>query len=386
MYQDKPSETIHLVDTLLGLFALDEGGEIIDYVLYPREVEAIAESLERHLGGEPTRWLEELLKGLRERSIGRVTTSNRGLAEASMKLGFKAEFKVSEAERRLRGRLAELGVELGVLDHPLELHQLSHRVSKHLTRRRVSKALAGRETHISHAVHLLANLDKALNALSSNLREWYGIHFPELNRLVADHETYARIIAELGGRENMEAERLRRIGIPAERSERIASSAHSSIGAPLGEGDLEALRELARGILKLYEYRRHLEDYLSALMEEVAPNLSRVAGSILAAKLVEKAGGLRRLAMMPSSKIQLLGAEKALFRALRRGVKMPKHGLIFQHPLIHRRPKALRGKAARLLASKLALAARADAFTGAMMGDRLRDELERELRDLRKNR
>ncbi len=386
MYQDKPSESPHLVDTLLGLFALDEGGEIIDYALYPREPETIAESLERHLRGEPTRWLEELLKGLKGRGIRRVTTSNRGLAEASQKLGFEAEFRASDAERGLRERLDELGVELGILSHPKELHQLSHRVSEHLTRRRVSKALAERETHISQAVHLLANLDKALNALCSNLREWYGVHFPELSRLVADHETYARIIAELGGREGIEAERLKRIGIPAERSERIASSAHFSLGAPLRESDLEALRELAERILNLYEYRRHLEDYLSALMEEVAPNLSRVAGPILAAKLVEKAGGLKRLAMMPSSKIQLLGAEKAMFRALRRGAKMPKHGLIFQHPLIHRSPRALRGKASRLLASKLALAARADAFTGASIGDRLRDELERELRDLRKNR
>ena len=152
------------------------------------------------------------------------------------------------------------------------------------------------------------------------------------------------------------------------------------------ESDLNTLRELAGGILSLYECRRRLEDYLTALMEEVAPNLSRVAGPILAAKLVEKAGGLRRLAMMPSSKIQLLGAEKALFRALRKGGKMPKHGLIFQHPLIHRSPRTLRGRAARLLASKLALAARADAFTGAPIGDRLRDELEGELEALRKNR
>ncbi|RJS87503.1 C/D box methylation guide ribonucleoprotein complex aNOP56 subunit [Candidatus Bathyarchaeota archaeon] len=386
VYQDKPSERVHLIDTLLGLFAVDEEGEPIDHVFYPREVEAVAEALERHLRGDVTPWLEELLNRLKGRGVRAITTSNRGLAEASMKLGLEAEAEASEAERRFRGRLGELAVELGLIEEAGELHQLSHRVSEYITRRRVSEALAERETHIAQAVHLLANLDKALNALSSNLREWYGIHFPELSQLVSDHETYARIIAELGGRDEIDVEGLRGIGVSAERSRRIVSSAKSSIGAPLMESDLNTLRELAGGILSLYECRRRLEDYLTALMEEVAPNLSRVAGPILAAKLVEKAGGLRRLAMMPSSKIQLLGAEKALFRALRKGGKMPKHGLIFQHPLIHRSPRGLRGRAARLLASQLALAARADAFTGAPIGDRLRDELEGELEALRKNR
>ncbi|KYH36739.1 MAG: Pre-mRNA processing ribonucleoprotein, binding region [Candidatus Bathyarchaeota archaeon B23] len=274
-------------------------------------------------------------------------------------------------------------MELGVLQDPSELHLLSHRVSELLTRRLVSAALAEREIHVPQAVHLLANLDKALNAFSSNLREWYGVHFPELGRLVADHETYAKLVAHLGERANFVEERLRELDIPAEGAGEISSSARSSLGGPLQDIDLDSLEELARNLLALYEYRRRLEGYLSSLMEEVAPNLSRVAGPMLAAKLVERAGGLRRLAMMPSSKIQLLGAEKAMFRALKRGARMPKHGLIFQHPHIHRTPRALRGKAARLLASKLAIAARADALTGARIGDRLREELEEELRSLR---
>lgn len=386
MGQDKPSEVVHLVETLLGLFALDKGRELIDHSPYPSQPEMIAALLERHRRGEATEGLIDLLSRLSEMGYRRIIVSNRGLAEAVSRLGFQSEISPSEAERRLRERVGEVGVELGLLQDSSELHILSHSVSEHLTRRMVSSALAERETHISQAVHLLSNLDKALNALSSNLREWYGVHFPELGRLIADHETYARLIAVLGDRANFSMERLEDIGLPAEKINRVASAAKASLGAPLRDVDLEVLRGLAEGLLNLYGCRRSIENYVSELMEEVTPNLSKVAGPLLAAKLVEKAGGLRRLAMMPSSKIQLLGAEKAMFRALRRGAKMPKHGLIFQHPYIHRSPKSLRGRAARLLASKLAIAARADVFTGARVWDRLRGELGRELEVLRKNR
>jgi len=109
---------------------------------------------------------------------------------------------------------------------------------------------------------------------------------------------------------------------------------------------------------------------------DIAPNLSHLAGSVLAAKLIAKAGSLRKLAMFPASTIQLLGAEKALFRAKKTNAKPPKHGLIFQHPYVHSKPRRLRGRAARVLSAKLTLAARADAFTGNQIGEGLRKQLE----------
>ncbi len=148
------------------------------------------------------------------------------------------------------------------------------------------------------------------------------------------------------------------------------------MGAPLTHEDLEQIQNLASHLLSLYGYRPELESYIAATAREVAPNLSEVAGPVLAAKLIEKAGSVRKLAMMPSGTIQLLGAEKALFRAKRSRSKPPKHGLIFQHPYVHPKPRKLRGKASRSLAAKLAIAARADAFTGNPIGAELRKELE----------
>jgi nucleolar protein 56 len=109
---------------------------------------------------------------------------------------------------------------------------------------------------------------------------------------------------------------------------------------------------------------------------DAAPNVSDLAGPTLAAKLIEKAGGLKRMAMMPSSTLQILGAEKALYRALKTKARPPKHGLIFQHPYVNAAPRELRGLRARHLAAKLSIAARADAFSGNSIADQLKKELE----------
>jgi nucleolar protein 56 len=156
----------------------------------------------------------------------------------------------------------------------------------------------------------------------------------------------------------------------------ILSAGKNSMGASLVAEDENHLRGLASNLISLYSYRSSLETLIKQIAEETVPNLSEVAGSVLAAKLIEKAGGLKKLAMMPSSRVQVIGAEKALFRSKKTGANPPKHGLIFQHPYIHAKPRKLRGKAARTLAAKLSLAARADAFSGNLIGTELRRQLD----------
>jgi len=126
----------------------------------------------------------------------------------------------------------------------------------------------------------------------------------------------------------------------------------------------------------LYEYRGKLMEYVGGLASETAPNVSAIAGPTLAAKLIEKAGGIKRMAMMPSSTLQILGAEKALFRAVKTHAKPPKHGLIFQHPYVNAAPRGLRGLRARHLAAKLSIAARADAFSGNFIAEQLKKNLD----------
>jgi nucleolar protein 56 len=139
---------------------------------------------------------------------------------------------------------------------------------------------------------------------------------------------------------------------------------------------------LCKNVLELYKLRQALEDYLNALMEEIAPNVKALAGSLLGARLIALAGGLTNLAKKPASTIQVLGAEKALFRSLKTGTRPPKHGIIFQHALLHEAKRWQRGKIARVLAGKLAIAARIDAFGGKYAGEELKADLEKRVEEI----
>jgi nucleolar protein 56 len=136
-------------------------------------------------------------------------------------------------------------------------------------------------------------------------------------------------------------------------------------------------------VLEMYELRKNMESYVDQAMKGVAPNTRAVAGALLGARLIAIAGSLQNLAMRPASTIQVLGAEKALFRSLKTGARPPKHGLIFQHALLHDAKRWQRGKIARVLAGKLAIAARTDAFGGRYIGDALMADINKRLKEIR---
>ncbi|ABK14620.1 rRNA biogenesis protein Nop56/Nop58 [Methanothrix thermoacetophila PT] len=128
----------------------------------------------------------------------------------------------------------------------------------------------------------------------------------------------------------------------------------------------EGIGLVARSLLELTRAREDLEELLETRARELAPNLSAILGPVLAARLISRAGGLEKLAMLPASTIQVIGAERSLFRHLRGKAPSPKHGIIFRHPLIQSSPKRLRGRIARALAAKLAIAARIDLYSGTL--------------------
>ncbi len=369
---------VFVVETLIGVFGVTEGDEVVERVLYPPDPKQIAATQDRQSIGEVTKEVAELIEKLMQRGFTRYLFSNRALAEAvGVKFDIAAEARLHPStDRGLRDRLEGLSVEYGFVGMTSQFYALSHEVSMLRARKAVQRAQSERGAVISQTVQLLNELDKTLNVLSGKLREWYGLHFPELGRHVDSHEVYARIVRAFGDRAGMEEKALGDMGFKSRKASEIVRSARSSMGASLNQYELEQIQKLASHLLSLYGYRPELEAHIASTAQGVAPNLSEVAGPVLAAKLIEKAGGVRRLAMMPSSTIQLLGAEKALFRAKRSRSKPPKHGLIFQHPYVHSKPRKLRGRAARSLAAKLAIAARADAFTGNPIGAELRKELE----------
>jgi len=252
-----------------------------------------------------------------------------------------------------------------------------------LAKVRVRKAVEKRDLLVAQAIQTIDDLDKTLNLFMSRIREWYGLHFPELDRLIDKHETYARLVLNLRRRDDFTAENLEKEGLPKAKAEHIAKAAGASMGADLSEGDVNQIQAMCKNTLELYDVRQSLDKYVDSVMEDVAPNVRALAGSLLGARLIALAGGLNNLAKLPASTVQVLGAEKALFRALRTGTRPPKHGIIFQHSLIHEAKRWQRGKVARALAGKLAIASRIDAFSGKYAGDDLKADLEKRIEEIK---
>jgi nucleolar protein 56 len=301
----------------------------------------------------------------------------------SSHLGVKVEVKKSAGiVSRFRARLAEIAVELGFVETPNAYNSWVREVTASIVRDQVRLSSARPDLQVVQVVLTLDDLDKSLNLYAGRVREWYGLYFPELGELVERHEPYLRLVLTFCDRSSFDVGSLEEIGFSEEKSKAIVGAASDSLGAELGEEDLEQIRSVSELALKMYTIRRNLESHIEILMRECAPNITVLVGSSIGARLLALAGGLDKLARMPASTIQVLGAESALFRSLKTGSPPPKHGVIFQSPLIHQASRWKRGKIARALAGKLAIAARIDAFSDRDNGEDLKREVERRVEEI----
>ena len=225
-----------------------------------------------------------------------------------------------------------------------------------LTASRIKDAVK-RDELIVQAVNSIEDLNREINFLTTRLREWYGTSDPESAKIIDDHEKLVDKVIE-------------KVDV-------------SNFGLKLEDKDAEMIQYFAKFINENYRLREKLEKYVDSIMEELAPNVRALVGPILGAKLMARAGGLYKLAIMPGSTIQVIGAEKALFRHLIKKTPSPKHGLIFQHPLISNKPRALRGRIARSLAAKISIAARLD-YYGKGLDPSLIKSFEKRMKELEK--
>ena len=233
--------------------------------------------------------------------------------------------------------LRSLAIACGFVRSDEDYDALLRAVALGLARKRL-KALATAEQDLLQAVEALDDVTEAVNLLDERLYEWSRLH--------QDEKVHGRDLAEAFSED-------------------------------------EIMGELARMILGMRTSRAALEGLVGASAQRLAPNLSQLAGPVLAARLISRAGGLKRLAEMPSSSIQIMGANKALFKHLKGQAASPKHGIIYRHPAVSASSKRLRGRAARALAGKLAIASRLDYF-GAGPSSELQESLERRLAEIRR--
>lgn len=245
--------------------------------------------------------------------------------------------------------------------------KLMHEAMLGLGKLRTSEPIP-RDRSLVQAIRNLDDLIETSNLLNERLHEWYGLHFPEFADYAKDRR-YADMIARYGHRD----------GIIEELSLDI-----ESIGAEMDDDDMRAVQDLADTLCRIYDDRERTEGYISEIVKDSCPNLCALIGGPLSARLISLAGGLERLASLPSSTVQLLGAEKAMFRHLKSGKRPPKHGVIYQHPEIHRAPKWQRGNIARALAGKISIAARMDQYGSEFAGDRLCEEFKARVEDIKR--
>ncbi len=328
-----------LQTTWFGSFLLDDG-KVVEQRLFPRNPQALADRLAKV---EDWKVLDE------EREL-------LGLAEENFVMEPRLERAGGHftSERPVFLKPEEFGFDRGLL----------HAAMVELAKRQMRKAIRP-EDHLRQAVAAVDDLLEQENTVMERLREWYGLHFPELARIV-DDATYVELVATHGRRENLPIDH------------------RDSVGAEMGDAEEREVRGLAQLARNLTGERETLEGYVDRAVHGLAPNVTDLTGPMIAARLVTLAGGVEDLARQPAGTIQLLGAERALFRHLKTGARPPKHGVLFQHPIVHRAPPWQRGAIARALAGKIAMAARADAYTHRRISGDLQARLNKALEEIRR--
>lgn len=236
---------------------------------------------------------------------------------------------------------------------------LSHSLSRYKLKFSSDKV----DTMVIQAIGLLDELDKEINTYAMRVKEWYGWHFPELQAIANDNAQYSKLVLKCGFRNKYRDHDLSQILEDESVETAVKEAAEVSMGTEISDLDIINIKSLAEQVLSLAEYRIQLFDYLKNRMNAIAPNLTILLGELVGARLISHSGSLMNLAKQPASTIQILGAEKALFRALKTKHDTPKYGLIYHASLVGQAAPKHKGKISRVLAAKAALATRVDALS-----------------------
>ncbi|RKU43890.1 Nucleolar protein 58 [Coniochaeta pulveracea] len=322
---------------------------------------AAVEEIAALLEGKVTPRLAHLLDEMKDEKKASLIVAEKLLGNSISKLPNLNIKPISDPAsndlfRAIREHLAELVPGMQPENFKEMSLGLAHTLSRHKLKFSPDKV----DVMIIHAVSLLDDLDKELNTYAMRAREWYGWHFPELAKILTGNLVYAKVILELGLRSNLPNADLSFLEESVEGAVRAA--ADISMGTEISEEDLENIKRLATVVVDYSNYREDLARYLENRMKAIAPNMTELIGHLVGARLISHAGSLMDLAKKPASTIQILGAEKALFRALKTKHATPKYGMIYHASLVGQASGKNKGKIARQLAAKVALGVRVDAL------------------------
>ncbi|CAL9088016.1 unnamed protein product [Musa acuminata var. zebrina] len=342
-------------------------------------------------------------------SEGLMTDELRNFLEMNLpkvKEGKKAKFSLGVAEPKVGSQIFEVTkipcqsnefvLELlrGVRLHfdrfikdlkPSDLEKAQLGLGHSYSRAKVKFNVNRVDNMVIQAIFLLDTLDKDINSFSMRVREWYSWHFPELMKIINDNYLYAKIAKSVENKSDLTEDHIPELADivgDEDKAKEIVEAAKASMGQDLSPIDLINVQQFAQRVINLSEYRKNLYEYLVTKMNDIAPNLASLIGEVVGARLISHAGSLSNLAKCPSSTLQILGAEKALFRALKTRGNTPKYGLIFHSSFIGRASTKNKGRIARYLANKCSIASRIDCFSEvntSIFGQKLREQVEERL-------
>jgi nucleolar protein 56 len=367
-------QDVKKIGKIIGLHAWSPFKEAAEAL---EQVNAIA-------AGSPT----EMLTGFLEMNLPKSKKKYQlGVYDPELAKALAEQFSVTHGQnvrellRGCRQHFGRLVKDLNELDLDKARLGLGHSFS----RSRMQFDPNRQDKPIINTIALLDNLDKNINTFAMRVREWYAWHFPEMTKIVTDNIVYAKVARVIRVRDTFtpdNAEKLVEACGSEEVAEEIQKAMKMSMGQDIVEMDMANIDTFAHEVVKLAAMRQSLHDYLKAKMDFVAPNLCALIGEIIGARLISHAGSLTNLAKYPASTVQILGAEKALFRALKTKGNTPKYGLIFHSSFIGRAQQKNKGRISRYLANKCSMASRIDCFSDeatTVYGEKLRDQVEERL-------
>jgi len=339
----------------VGLVVLDDVGKLI----HSRKFEEPSTAYHSLSLGEK-RELTEIVPLLRK--FYSVRVSHSILLDILTKEGFRVDLLAQSEQDALSKNKLDLVTKYGLCESRMDAIEVLQKFATDYSSIRIKLTSGSLDLHVGQAVNGLDEIDETINTIGTRMREWYGLHFPELDNLLQNVTTYALIVKSAGHRENITKDILFQADLQETKIQLIMDMASKSRGGDLAPESSQILQKLASEVIELSKLREGLSEMIETVMEGIAPNIKKMLTPVIAARLIARAGSLRKLAFLPASTIQILGAEKALFRALKTGARPPKHGLLFQHPAVHSAPNWQRGRIARALASKIAIFARIDLY------------------------
>ncbi len=255
--------------------------------------------------------------------------NDRAVLDILKKKSIEAQLMNDQQTDKIQSSKTKILVDSGFAEDENDAMEKLREFAIQLSSSKVSEVSESTDLHIIQAINTLDETDKIINNISSRLREWYGLHFPELDNLIDSINGYSPIVVS-GKRENISKKDFEKAGFPESKVEMLSLVKEKSRGGKITDKNLTIVQTLANQILELFDLRNSIEEHVNEQMKEEAPNISAILGTAVGARILSRAGSLKKLASMPAA------------------------------------PRWQRGKMARTIAAKAAIAARVDVYKGGL--------------------